>query len=382
MNERIFLSTPHMGGNEIKYINDAFDKNWIAPLGENVTEFENSVKNYTGIDHAVALASGTSAIHLSLIVAGVKKDDIVFCSSLTFCATSNPILYQDATPVFIDSDTGSWNMSPDALEKAMEEYNSKNKLPKAVIVVNLYGQSAEMDAIKNICEKYEVTLIEDAAESLGSTYKGKMSGTLGDYGIYSFNGNKIITTSGGGMLIANDKKGINYALFLATQAREKALHYQHEDLGFNYRLSNISAGIGRGQMEVLEDRVKRRREIFEMYYNALNDIDGIEFQKELENTKSNRWLTALTMDSAKTGISTHNIILKLSENNIEARPVWKPMHLQPLYEKYDYISLGSDNSKEIFESGMCLPSGSNMTDEQVNKVIDIIVEEINKNQDF
>lgn len=378
MNERIFLSTPHMGGNEINYINDAFEKNWIAPLGENVTEFETAVKKYTGIDSAVALASGTSAIHLSLIVAGVKENDIVFCSSLTFCATSNPILYQGAIPVFIDSEKDSWNMSPSALEKAMKKYKSKNKLPKAVIVVNLYGQSAEMDAIKQICQEYDVTLIEDAAESLGSTYHNQKSGTFGDYGIFSFNGNKIITTSGGGMLISNDKDGISKALFLATQAREKALHYQHEHLGFNYRLSNVSAGIGRGQMEVLNDRVKRRRQIFNMYYEALSNIDGIEFQKELTNSTSNRWLTAMTIDYKKVGTTANNIILKLSENNIEARPVWKPMHLQPLYKNYDYIYEENDTAKSVFEEGICLPSGSNLTDEQVKYVIEIILTEINK----
>lgn len=370
MRERIFLSTPHMGGTETQYIQKAFKDNWIAPLGENVTKFENNVKEYVGADYALATASGTSAIHLALIEAGVSKDDIVFCSSLTFCATSNPILYQDATPVFIDSEMESWNMSPTALEKAFKIYEDKGTLPKAVLVVNLYGQTADFEKISEICKRYDVTLIEDSAESLGSTYHGKMSGSFGDLSIFSFNGNKIITTSGGGMLLSNHKEYIDHALFLATQAKDKAPYYQHSELGFNYRLSNISAGIGRGQMEVINDRVNRRRDIFDMYYDALSEIDGINFQPELPDSKSNRWLTAMTIDSNKINISAAELIKELNVENIEARAVWKPMHLQPLYESFDYVYDETDNAEKLFEEGICLPSGSNMTNEQVETVIE------------
>ena len=370
MRERIFLSTPHMGGTETQYIEKAFKDNWIAPLGENVTEFENDVKDYVGADYALATASGTSAIHLALIEAGVAKGDIVFCSSLTFCATSNPILYQDATPVFIDSEMESWNMSPTALEKAFKIYEDKGTLPKAVLVVNLYGQTADFEKISEICKRYDVTLIEDSAESLGSTYHGKMSGSFVDLSIFSFNGNKIITTSGGGMLLSNHKEYIDHALFLATQAKDKAPYYQHSELGFNYRLSNISAGIGRGQMEVINDRVNRRRDIFDMYYDALSEIDGINFQPELPDSKSNRWLTAMTIDSNKINISAAELIKELNVENIEARAVWKPMHLQPLYESFDYVYDETDNAEKLFEEGICLPSGSNMTNEQVKTVIE------------
>lgn len=372
MRERIFLSTPHMGGTETQYIEKAFNDNWIAPLGENVTEFENDVKDYVGADYALATASGTSAIHLALIEAGVAKGDIVFCSSLTFCATSNPILYQDATPVFIDSEMESWNMSPTALEKAFKTYEDKGTLPKAVLVVNLYGQTADFEKISKICKHYNVTLIEDSAESLGSTYHGKMSGSFGDLSIFSFNGNKIITTSGGGMLLSNHKEYIDHALFLATQAKDKAPYYQHSELGFNYRLSNISAGIGRGQMEVINDRVNRRRDIFDMYYDALSEIDGINFQPELPDSKSNRWLTAMTINPNKINISAADLIKELNVKNIEARAVWKPMHLQPLYEAFDYFYDEKDNAKKLFEEGVCLPSGSNITNEELIDVIDSI----------
>ncbi|MDO0993972.1 DegT/DnrJ/EryC1/StrS family aminotransferase [Staphylococcus borealis] len=370
--ERIFLSRPHMGGTELDYIHDAFDKNWIAPLGENVTEFENSIKNYVGVNAAVAVGSGTSAIHLALIESGVQKDDIVFCSSLTFSASANPIIYQGAIPVFIDSEMDSWNMSPDTLRKAFEKYAEKGIKPKAVVAVNLYGQSAKMDEIKAICDEYKTTLVEDAAESLGAIYKGQKSGTFGNYGIFSFNGNKIITTSGGGMLISNDEEHIAHALFVSTQARDKALHYQHSELGYNYRLSNISAGIGRGQMEVLDQRIQRRREIFDKYNEAFGSIEGFDFQPELPDSKSNRWLTALTIDESKTGFSALDLIDALQQNNIEARPVWKPMHLQPFFESYDYITSGNDNGAYLFNHGVCLPSGSDMTDAQQDRVIEII----------
>ncbi|MCI2946941.1 DegT/DnrJ/EryC1/StrS family aminotransferase [Staphylococcus caledonicus] len=361
-----------MGGTELDYIHDAFDKNWIAPLGENVTEFENSVKSYVGVNAALAVGSGTSAIHLALIESGVQQDDIVFCSSLTFSASANPIIYQGAKPVFIDSEIESWNMSPNALRKAFEQYAEKGITPKAVVAVNLYGQSARMDEIKEICEQYGSILIEDAAESLGAEYKGQKSGTFGNFGIFSFNGNKIITTSGGGMLISNDEEHIAHALFLSTQARDKAIHYQHSELGFNYRLSNISAGIGRGQMKVLDQRIARRREIFERYEQEFGNVEGFDFQLELPDSKSNRWLTALTIDENKTGFTALDLIEKLQENNIEARPVWKPMHLQPFFEKYDYITEGNDNGAYLFDHGVCLPSGSDMTDEQQSRVIEII----------
>ncbi|WP_275428181.1 MULTISPECIES: aminotransferase class I/II-fold pyridoxal phosphate-dependent enzyme [unclassified Staphylococcus] len=371
-NERVYLSRPHMGGNEQTYIERAFEQNWIAPLGENVTEFENSIKSYINIDQALAVSSGTAAIHLALIESGVTEGDYVFCTSLTFCATSNPILYQNAIPVFIDSELDSWNMSPVALEKAFKEFEKKSIKPKAVIAVNLYGQSAKLDEIKAICDSYNVTLIEDAAESLGAEFHGEMSGSFGDYGIFSFNGNKIITTSGGGMLVTNDSKSNEHAFFLATQARDKAIHYQHSELGYNYRLSNISAGIGRGQMEVLEQRVQKRRAIFDKYYQELSDIEGIEFQPELPNSKSNRWLTALTIDEKKAGFSANDVISALSKENIEARPVWKPMHLQPLYDQYEFIYDGVDNAKYLFEHGICLPSCSDMAVEDQQRIIQII----------
>ncbi|WP_275401863.1 DegT/DnrJ/EryC1/StrS family aminotransferase [Staphylococcus sp. MI 10-1553] len=370
-NERIFLSRPHMGGTEQQYIERAFEQNWIAPLGENVNAFEDSIKSYVGSDYALALSSGTAAVHLALIESGVEAGDVVFCSTLTFCATSNPILYQNATPVFIDSEKDSWNMSPIALEKAFKAYEDKGIKPKAVIVVNLYGQMSKFDEIQLLCDRYQVKLIEDAAESLGASYHDQMSGTFGDYSTFSFNGNKIITTSGGGMLVSTQHP-LDHALFLSTQARDQALHYEHSELGYNYRLSNISAGIGRGQMEALNERIARRRAIFENYHRAFRDLKGFEFQPELKSSKGNRWLTALTINPDEAGITVHQIIEKLSAENIEARPVWKPMHLQPLYRDYDYIPESSDNAKTLFENGICLPSGSDMTDEQQARVISII----------
>lgn len=370
-NEKIYLSRPHMGGTEKKYIDKAFDQNWIAPLGENVNEFENSIKSYIDVNNAIAVSSGTAAIHLALNECGVREGDVVFCSTLTFCATTNPVLYQKAKPVLIDSDLETWNMSPVALEKAFEKYSAKGITPKAVIVVNLYGQMAKIDEIQSICDKYGVRLIEDAAESLGASFNNQMSGTFGDYGIFSFNGNKIITTSGGGMLVSN-LHNLEHALFLSTQARDKAIHYQHSELGYNYRLSNISAGIGRGQMEVLNQRVKRRRNIYQKYQEAFSEIDGFSFQPELSNSQGNRWLTALKVDSQQTGITVNEIMNELLTENIEARPVWKPMHLQPLYKQYDYIYDSNDNAKDLFENGICLPSGSDMSEDQQQRVISII----------
>lgn len=377
--QRTFLSSPHMSGNEMKYINEAFDLNWIAPLGNNVNGFEEELAEYSDVKSVAVLSSGTSAIHLALRLYDVGPEDTVFCSSLTFVASANPILYEHATPVLIDSEPETWNMSPEALERALVDAKSNNQLPKAVIVVHLYGQSAKMDELMAVCKKYDVPLIEDAAESLGSKYKGIASGSIGDYGIYSFNGNKIITTSGGGALISNDEEGIQKARFLSTQARDPALHYQHSEVGYNYRMSNIVAGIGRGQLEVLDDRVKARRANFERYEAALGDIEGIHFQPELKETYSNRWLTALTIDPEITGVTRTEIIEKLEESNIEARPVWKPMHLQPLFEGVAYYPHEENRSvsDELFEKGLCLPSGSNMTEVQQDEVIKIIIELLN-----
>jgi pyridoxal phosphate-dependent aminotransferase EpsN len=372
--KKIYLSSPHMSGNEKKYINEAFITNWIAPLGPNVDAFEKEVASYTGVNEAAAVSSGTAAIHLALSLLGVGKNDTVFCSSLTFIASANPILYLGAEPVFIDSEPETWNMSPSALEKAFKEAILEERLPKAVIVVNLYGQSAKMDELISICEQYNVPVIEDAAESLGSSYKGRASGSFGNFGIFSFNGNKIITTSGGGMLVSNDAAAIQKARFLATQARDPAPHYQHSHVGFNYRMSNILAGIGRAQLEVLEERVKARRLIFNKYYEALFDIPGIHFMPELENTYSNRWLTALTIDKSITGVSVSDLIESLHCENIEARPVWKPLHMQPLFTKVKYYSHGEKESvsEKLFANGICLPSGSNMSEEDQLRVIDCI----------
>lgn len=376
MHRKIYLSSPHMGGAEEKYVKEAFETNWIAPLGNNVNEFENHIKEYTGTNAACALSSGTGGIHIALDLLGVGEKDVVFCSSLTFVASANPIMYLRAEPVYIDSDLESWNMSSVALEKAFDTYSKKGKLPKAVIIVNLYGQSAKMDELKEICDKYEVPIVEDAAESLGSKYKDQMSGTLGDFGIYSFNGNKIITTSGGGMIVSDNEELIKKALKKATQSRDQAIHYQHSEVGYNYRLSNISAGIGRGQMKVLDLRVQQKRAIFNRYAEALGDIEGIEFMPELEDTLHNRWLTSLTVDSEKLGVTAGEIIEQLAKSNIEARPVWKPMHMQPLFEDCNYFSEDQDNSKYLFETGICLPSDTKMTEEEqklvIKKIKDII----------
>jgi pyridoxal phosphate-dependent aminotransferase EpsN len=363
-----------MSGNEKKYINEAFITNWIAPLGPNVDAFEKEIASYVGVNEAAAVSSGTAAIHLALSLLGVGKNDTVFCSSLTFIASANPILYLGAEPVFIDSEPETWNMSPVALEKAFKQAELENRLPKAVIVVNLYGQSAKMDQLISICEHYSVPVIEDAAESLGSSYKGRESGSFGTFGIFSFNGNKIITTSGGGMLVSNDEVAIQKARFLATQARDPAPHYQHSHIGFNYRMSNILAGIGRAQLEVLEERVKARRLIFNRYYEALSDISGIHFMPELENTYSNRWLTALIIDKNQTGVSVSELLESLGNENIEARPVWKPLHMQPLFEGMKYYSHGEDESvsEKLFANGICLPSGSNMNEEDQLRVINCI----------
>ncbi|SUY32567.1 spore coat polysaccharide biosynthesis protein [Clostridium perfringens] len=375
-NKRIYLASPHMGGLEEVFVKEAFDTNWIAPLGANVDGFEKELSEYVGSKTGAALASGTAAIHMALKAVGVKKGDKVFCSSLTFAASCNPIIYEGGIPVFIDSEPESHNMSPIALEKAFKAYEEKGEMPKAVIVVNLYGQSADMDKIMEICKKYNVPIIEDAAESLGATYKGKHSGTFGEYGIYSFNGNKIITTSGGGMLVSNNEEGIAKVRFWSTQARDKARHYEHTELGYNYRMSNIVAGIGRGQLRVLEDRIAKKKEIFETYKEAFKDIEDIEMMPVCEYGEPNYWLTTITLNE-NSKVKPLDIILALEKENIESRPIWKPMHIQPYYKEYDFYSHNEDEisvSEDIFNRGVCLPSDTKMTKEEQERIIKIIKE--------
>ncbi|WP_336046134.1 aminotransferase class I/II-fold pyridoxal phosphate-dependent enzyme [Solibacillus ferritrahens] len=374
MSKRILLSSPHMGGTEQKYIQEAFDTNWIAPLGANVDGFENELAEYVGIKAASATSSGTGAIHLALDLLGVKADDVVFCSTLTFIASANPILYLGAKPVFIDSEPTTWNMSPQALATALQEAATDGKLPKAVIVVNLYGQSARMDEIIQLCKQYDVPVIEDAAESLGSLYKGKKSGTFGHFGIYSFNGNKIITTSGGGMLVSDDETLIARSRFLATQARDTAKHYQHSVVGYNYRMSNIVAGIGRGQLEILDERIAQKRAIFERYAAAFKEIDGIDMMPELEGSFSNRWLSTMTLVPEKISLSPYALMDQLDEANIESRPVWKPLHMQPLFVGCKFYPHTADEvvSERLFATGICLPSDSKMSIEEQQHVIKII----------
>ncbi|WP_051620843.1 DegT/DnrJ/EryC1/StrS family aminotransferase [Paenibacillus sp. UNC451MF] len=377
---RIYLSAPHMSENELKYIQDAFDTNWIAPLGPHVDAFEKELAAHVGVRDAAAVISGTAAIHLALRLIGIKEGDVVFCSSLTFVASANPIVYMGANPVFIDSEPETWNMSPQALERALADAYVEGSLPKAVIVVNLYGQSAKMDEIVMLCNRYNIPVIEDAAESLGSTYKGRASGTFGKYGVYSFNGNKIITTSGGGMLVSNDIEGLQNARFFATQARDQASHYQHSQMGYNYRMSNVLAGIGRAQLEVLKERVEARRAIFERYYLELSHLPGFHFMSEMKHTRSNRWLTVLTIDSNEAGITVEELLAALTEENIEARPVWKPLHLQPLFEGCKYYKHADNESvsDQLFTTGICLPSGSKMTLEEQHRVIECIKSAVSK----
>lgn len=350
-------------GFEQQYVQEAFDTNWIAPLGTNVDEFEREFAEKVHIKSAAALTSGTAAIHLALKAAGVGSGDIVFCQSLTFSATANPIIYQDAIPVFIDSDYKTWNMCPDALEEAFQKYPEV----KAVVVVHLYGLSADIDRIKELCDHYNVALIEDAAESLGTYYKGQQTGTFGDYGIFSFNGNKIITTSGGGMLVSNNEEMIQKARFWATQSREPARHYEHKELGFNYRMSNVVAGIGRGQLKVLEERVSQKTKIYEYYVKHLSDCDGIEFMPTNEWDRPNYWLSSILLNGMVRPI---DVIKALEADNIESRPLWKPMHLQPYFEKYDYV--GRNVAEEMFKNGVCLPSDTKMTEEELARVVKFI----------
>lgn len=372
--KRIYLASPHMGIREQHYIQEAFDTNWIAPLGANVDEFEKTVADYVGTAGALALDSGTSAIHLALRLLGVGSGDLVLCASLTFVASANPILYQGATPVFIDSEPDSWNMSPWALEQALAYYTAKGQKPKAVVVVNLYGQSADYESIVRICEQYEVPIVEDAAESLGASYQGRMSGTFGKFGIFSFNGNKIITTSGGGMLISEDTAALEKARFWATQARDQARHYQHSEMGYNYRMSNVLAGIGRGQMEVLEERIARKREIRDSYAKELNRIAGVQVHSEQFTGRATHWLSVLTIDPELCTVQPEAIIDVLAAHNIESRPIWKPLHLQPLFKDNAYFAHGEgeDVAARIFAQGLCLPSDTKMTDEELEEVIHIV----------
>ncbi|MBM7560901.1 DegT/DnrJ/EryC1/StrS family aminotransferase [Fusibacter tunisiensis] len=365
-NKKIWLASPHMSdeGYEMQYVQEAFDTNWVAPLGPNVNEFEKELATKVGSKHAAAMTSGTGAIHLALKAAGVGEGDIVFCPTLTFSATANPIIYQNATPVFIDSDYETWNMDPKALEAAFEKYGDK---VKAVLVVHLYGLSADMDKIMEICNRYEVTVIEDAAESLGAYYKGKHTGTFGEFGVFSFNGNKIITTSGGGMLVSDDEEKIKKVRFWSTQSRDAARHYQHSELGFNYRMSNVVAGIGRGQLKVLDQRVAKKKYIFEFYKRELGQLEGVEFMPINDWNEPNYWLSVMTL---KGDVRPLDVMEALEKENIESRPVWKPMHMQPFFAEYDYV--GSDVSEKLFENGVCMPSDTKMTDEDLKRICLII----------
>lgn len=399
---RIYLSSPHMSGNELNYVHDAFDKNWIAPLGANVDGFEEDLQQVTGRNHAAVVTSGTAAIHLALILCGVQPGDEVLCQSFTFAASANPIRYQGADPVFIDSEPETWNMDPELLEQAIVDrlsangnHNNKGKKPKAIVLVHLYGMPAKVDRILEVAAKYEIPVIEDAAEALGSSVSDRKCGSFGKFSILSFNGNKIITTSGGGALLSDEEALIKKARFLATQARDEAPHYQHSELGYNYRMSNIVAGIGRGQIKVLDERVAARRANHDFYFRELEgtwlDYDiqpstfnthhssrsGIYFLKEPEGYFSNRWLTTILVNPEETeGITREDIHQALEEENIESRPLWKPMHLQPLYREYPYY--GNGISAMLFQYGLCLPSGSNLSNEERERVVSVIKKSLKK----
>ncbi|MCL9769719.1 aminotransferase class I/II-fold pyridoxal phosphate-dependent enzyme [Flavobacterium sp. HXWNR69] len=367
---KIWLSSPHMGGNEQKYIQEAFQDNWIAPLGPNVTGFEEDIKKYLNTPKEIAaLSSGTAAIHLSLILAGVKAGDEVLCQSLTFSASANPILYQGATPIFIDSEESTWNICPIALENAIQDRIQKGKKPKAIIAVHLYGMPFNAETLTAIANKYEIPLIEDSAEALGSTYKGKKCGTLGTFGILSFNGNKIITTSGGGALVCPNKETKDKAVFFATQSRDNAPHYQHSEIGYNYRMSNICAGIGRGQMEVIDQRVSQRRTMQAFYDELFKPYEGITLLKEPSSDYfSNHWLSAIIMNSEE---EREGLRLALEQENIESRPLWKPMHLQPVFHQFPYY--GEKVAENLFAKGLCLPSGSNLTNQDRERIQNAIL---------
>ena len=376
MKQPILLSTPHIGEQELTFVQEAFDTNWIAPVGPHIDAFEQEFSQVVGTKYAAALSSGTAALHLALKLAGVTAGDEVFCSTFTFIASVSPITYLGAKPVFIDSDRTSWNMDPNLLATTLAQKDRIGKLPKAVVLVHLYGQSADIEPILQECDRYGVPLIEDAAEALGATYKNTSPGTWGRAGIFSFNGNKIITTSGGGMLVSGDRELISQAKFLATQARDPQPHYEHTEIGFNYRLSNVSAGIGRGQLIVLKERVAARRRNFAFYQETLGDLPGIEFMPEADFGTSTRWLSCLTFDPNIGGIDREQVRLKLLEQQIESRPVWKPMHLQPVFTSCECVNNGV--AEDLFQKGLCLPSGSNLTDEELERVTTKIRELYNK----
>ncbi|MDY7394189.1 DegT/DnrJ/EryC1/StrS family aminotransferase [Aureibaculum sp. 2210JD6-5] len=367
MKEKIWLSSPHLTGEEKKYVKQAFDDNWVAPLGPNVNGLEQDICNYTGTASCAALSSGTAAIHLALILLGIEENDEVICSTFTFSASANPIRYQKAIPIFVDSEKETWNMCPLLLEDTIKDRIGKGKKPKAIILVHLYGMPAKMDEILKVASKYEIPIIEDAAEALGAFYKNKAMGTFGELGIFSFNGNKIITTSGGGALVSDNPEYCKKATFLATQARDDAPHYEHSHIGYNYRMSNILAGIGRGQLEVLDDRVSARRKVFDNYVKSLKDIKEIRFLEEPKDTYANRWLTTIFLDNYE---QREKIRLALEAENIESRPLWKPMHLQPIFK--DYPKYVNGVSEGLFIKGLCLPSGSNLSNQQQQRVIDSI----------
>ncbi len=369
-NKRIFLSAPHMGSKELDFVHEAFASNYIAPVGPQLESFEREFAAKVNTKYAAAVSSGTAALHLLLRYAGVGPEDEVFCSTFTFVGSANPVVYLGARPVFIDSDEQSWNMNPELLVGEIEKRARKNRLPKAVVLVHLYGQPADIDPIKKICNKYEIALLEDAAEALGAQYKGKSPGTFGMAGFFSFNGNKIITTSGGGMIVSEDKQLIEKVKFWATQAKEPSPHYEHTEIGYNYRLSNVLAAIGRGQLRVLDDRVKKKRCIFRRYRDGLEDLPGVHFMPEPDFARSSRWLTCLTIDPDDAGIDRDRVIGRLEENNIEARPTWKPMHLQPLYQRCEVI--GGHVAEQLFRQGICLPSGTGMNRKDQGRIIRII----------
>ncbi len=373
--EKIWLSSPHMGEAERRYVQDAFDSNWIAPLGPHVNAFEQELARYTGAGNAAALSSGTAAIHLALILAGVEAGDVVLCQSMTFSASANPIVYQGATPVFIDSEPGSWNMDPNSLEDALRHYTQLGKRPKAIIPVHLYGMPARMEELMALAERYGVPIIEDAAEALGSRIQDAACGSFGTFGILSFNGNKIITTSGGGALLSRDESLIQKARFLASQARDPAPHYQHSHIGYNYRLSNILAAVGRGQLEVLPERIHSRRANFEKYrsfFHSWNEKGfAVQWQDEAPGQFSNRWLTCILVDPKRNkGLNRERIRLALAEENIEARPLWKPMHMQPVFESAPFF--GGGTCENLFEQGLCLPSGSNLTEMAFQRIFGVL----------
>ena len=374
LSDKIWLCTPHMGGNELKFIQEAFDTNWIAPLGPNLTFFEQDLENYLGSGNVAVLNSGTAAIHLGLVLLGVQVGDFVICQSMTFSASANPILYLGANPVFIDSEADTCNLCPLALEEAIKECIALGNKPKAIIAVHLYGIPYKIDVIRNIADTYQIPILEDSAEALGSSYKGQMCGTFGDVGVLSFNGSKIITTSGGGALITQSKVLKDKAIFLATQARDKAPHYQHSEIGYNYRMSNICAGIGRGQMQVLNEHIELKRAIHEFYVDLFKDIDGVTvFAEPNADYFANYWLTTILVNPLKAnGINREMLRLAFSEKNIESRPLWKPLHLQPIFSQYHYF--GGNIAETLFDNGLCLPSGPILTNNEKERIQSVVVE--------